>query len=110
MGQDMMRLRVVRPHPGPGDGSGVQNPRRFPPGSWSATKPEPESATEQEPRPKESLDPTELERFERTFLPHMRAAYNLALAHPERSGCEGRRPGSLPAGRAVLRRFSRRRR
>jgi len=24
------------------------------------------------------LDPTELERFERTFLPHMRAAYNLA--------------------------------
>ena len=78
MGQDMMRLRVVRPHPGPGDGSGVQNPRRFPPGSWSATKPEPESATEQEPRPKESLDPTELERFERTFLPHMRAAYNLA--------------------------------
>ena len=78
MGQDMMRLRVVRPHPGPGDGSGVQNPRRFPPGSWSATRPEPESATEQEPRPKESLDPTELERFERTFLPHMRAAYNLA--------------------------------
>src|SRR5438128_8240014 len=78
MGQDMMRLRVVRPHPGPADGSGVQNPRRFPPGSWSATRPEPESATEQEPRPKESLDPTELERFERTFLPHMRAAYNLA--------------------------------
>ncbi len=24
------------------------------------------------------MDPTELERFERTFLPHMRAAYNLA--------------------------------
>jgi RNA polymerase sigma-70 factor, ECF subfamily len=41
-------------------------------------RPESGSATEQEPRPKESLDPTELERFERTFLPHMRAAYNLA--------------------------------
>jgi RNA polymerase sigma-70 factor (ECF subfamily) len=30
------------------------------------------------PRVKESLDPIELERFERTLLPHMRAAYNLA--------------------------------
>jgi len=30
------------------------------------------------PRAEESLDPIELERFERTLLPHMRAAYNLA--------------------------------
>ena len=30
------------------------------------------------PRAEESLDSTELERFERTLLPHMRAAYNLA--------------------------------
>src|SRR5712691_2189952 len=74
----MMRLRVVRPTQGPGESSGVRNPRRFPPGSWSGMSPRSGSATEQEPKPKESLDPTELERFERTFLPHMRAAYNLA--------------------------------
>src|SRR5437773_6401484 len=78
MRQDMMRLRVVRPRPGSGDGSGMPNPRRFPPGSWSAMSSESGSATEQEPTPKESLDPSELERFESTFLPHMRAAYNLA--------------------------------
>jgi RNA polymerase sigma-70 factor, ECF subfamily len=46
---DMMRLRVVRP-----------------------------AATLPLPRPEEFLDPSELERFERTLLPHMRAAYNLA--------------------------------
>ena len=40
--------------------------------------PEPGSATLRRPRAKESLDPIELERFERTLLPHMRAAYNLA--------------------------------
>ena len=39
---------------------------------------EPGSATLRRPRAKESLDPIELERFERTLLPHMRAAYNLA--------------------------------
>jgi RNA polymerase sigma-70 factor, ECF subfamily len=46
---DMMRLRIVRP-----------------------------AATLPLPRPEEFLDPSELERFERTLLPHMRAAYNLA--------------------------------
>ena len=46
---DMMRLRAVR-----------------------------SAATLPLPRVKESLDPIELERFERTLLPHMRAAYNLA--------------------------------
>src|SRR5215470_13275343 len=37
-----------------------------------------ERAAEPAPGPKEPLDAAELERFERTFLPHMRAAYNLA--------------------------------
>src|SRR6266571_6387637 len=74
----MMRLRVVRPIQGPGESSGVRNPLGFPPGSWSDMSPKSGSATEEEPKLKESLDPTELERFERTFLPHMRAAYNLA--------------------------------
>jgi RNA polymerase sigma-70 factor, ECF subfamily len=46
---DMMRLRAVRP-----------------------------AATLPLPRPEEFLDPSELEKFERTLLPHMRAAYNLA--------------------------------
>jgi len=46
---DMMRLRAVRP-----------------------------AATLPLPRAEEFLDPSELERFERTLLPHMRAAYNLA--------------------------------
>jgi RNA polymerase sigma factor (sigma-70 family) len=46
---DMMRLRAVRP-----------------------------AATLPLPRAEESLDPIELERFERALLPHMRAAYNLA--------------------------------
>ena len=45
----MMRLRAVRP-----------------------------AATLPRPRAEDSLDPIELERFERTLLPHMRAAYNLA--------------------------------
>jgi len=45
----MMRLRAVRP-----------------------------AATLPLPRAEEFLDPSELERFERTLLPHMRAAYNLA--------------------------------
>ena len=52
-----MPLRAVRPREGRGDSG---------------------AATEREHTPKESLDPTERERFERTFLPHMRAAYNLA--------------------------------
>ena len=43
-----------------------------------AIVPEPGLATLRRPRAKESLDPIELERFERTLLPHMRAAYNLA--------------------------------
>ncbi len=73
-----MQLRVVGPNQGPGEISGARNPRRVLPGSWSGMSPESGSATEQEPKPKESLDPTELERFERSFLPHMRAAYNLA--------------------------------
>ena len=38
----------------------------------------PEGAAEPERGPREPLDAAELERFERTFLPHMRAAYNLA--------------------------------
>lgn len=38
----------------------------------------PERAAEPERGPREPLDAAELERFERTFLPHMRAAYNLA--------------------------------
>ena len=46
---DMMRLRAVRP-----------------------------AAILPLPRAEEFLDPSELERFERTLLPHMRAAYNLA--------------------------------
>jgi RNA polymerase sigma-70 factor, ECF subfamily len=74
----MMALRVVRPNQGPGERSGARNPRRVPPGSWSGMSLESGSVTEQEPKPKPSLDPAELERFERTFLPHMRAAYNLA--------------------------------
>lgn len=44
----------------------------------SVPSPESGPATEQEPKPTPTLDPTELERFERTFLPHLGAAYNLA--------------------------------
>jgi RNA polymerase sigma factor (sigma-70 family) len=56
-----MQLRAVRPNP-----------------AGLAIVPEPGSATLRRPRAKESLDPIELERFERSLLPHMRAAYNLA--------------------------------
>jgi len=56
-----MRLRAVRPNP-----------------AGLAIVHEPGSATLRRPRAEESLDPIELERFERTVLPHMRAAYNLA--------------------------------
>jgi RNA polymerase sigma-70 factor (ECF subfamily) len=46
------------------------------PGSWPATGPREVSNTQREP--KRSLSPADQERFERTVLPHLRAAYNLA--------------------------------
>lgn len=73
-----MRLRVVRPDEGPGERSEVRNPRRPPPASWATRRPDSGLAVEPERKAKEPLDPTDQERFERTFLPHMRAAYNLA--------------------------------
>src|SRR5262249_24307330 len=73
----MIRLRAVRPIPWPGGRSGIPSVR-VALGPWPARCDAPRAATEREPRPNATLDPEERERFERTFLPHMRAAYNLA--------------------------------
>jgi len=48
----------------------------LPSGSSSTGSPRAVSATQREP--KRSLSPSDHERFERTLLPHLRAAYNLA--------------------------------
>jgi RNA polymerase sigma-70 factor, ECF subfamily len=72
----MMRLAVVGPNPGRGVGSRVPSREESSPHSPSAGSPQAVSATQREP--KRSLSPGERERFERTVLPHLRAAYNLA--------------------------------